>query len=102
MTGTTDLETGYSALGLSKEAAPETGSDDDISSEDESDSDDLAPGIVRDNDLRIGSHSASVSGPTVRHCACFPDHETEDQCKARIVRIVEKQKKCYGTSKHRY
>src|SRR5204863_8863336 len=33
---------------------------------------------------------------SIRECECFPNNETKAQCKARISRIVEKQKRCYG------
>jgi hypothetical protein len=37
---------------------------------------------------------------TVRYCPYFPEGETAEQCKARIVRIVDMQKKCHGKSQY--
>jgi hypothetical protein len=99
----TDLEVGLtsesSAVGTS--IAPGTGLENDgistlssYGSSLEFESDDLGSDKAWDSD--DGLHHVSDDGPAVRHCACFPDGETGEQCKARIARIVEKQKRCYG------
>jgi hypothetical protein len=101
----TDLEAGLtsesSAPRTSKEVAPGTGLQNDgistLSSDSsylEFESDDLGSDKAWDSD--DGSHNASDDDPTVRHCAYFPDGETSEQYKARLARIVEKQKRCYG------
>jgi hypothetical protein len=62
-------------------------------------SDDL--GSERAFDWDDGPNTATDNPPTVRYCPYFPEGETAEQCKARIVRIVDMQKKCHGKSKTR-
>ena len=37
-----------------------------------------------------------VKAFSIRECQCFPHNETIDECKARIMRVVGKQKRCYS------
>jgi hypothetical protein len=78
-----------------KQAAqePEVDSDSDLdSSSDEHVSDDLDS----DMDGAVSEPFRPDSNFSIRQCDCFPDNETKEQCRARIARIVEEQRKCYG------
>ena len=96
MIRTSDLEAGStSSSKRSKPDPPKTNVTDIESSDSENDSDDLAPDSSLESDYEGGSDPPDPD-PSVRRCPCFPDGETEAQCKERIARITEKQKKCYG------
>jgi len=102
MTKATDLEIGLtlsSSLGTSKEAAPVTVLDDDTSSMDIDTSSDASDDLGSEQgwDSDEGTPNTPEDNPlTVRYCACFPEGETEEECKARITRIAEMQQKCHG------
>jgi hypothetical protein len=76
----------------------------DTSSLDSPDSSDDDDSYVDDDfgsDTEDGGGWGSSQGTNlaIRQCDCFPDNETKENCKARIARIVEKQRQCYRMSK---
>jgi hypothetical protein len=105
----TDLEAGQTsasaapATSKAYEAVPGTrlDSDDDSSSDWDISSSEVSDdlGSERAFDWDDRPNTATDNPPTVRYCPYFPEGETEEQCKSRIVRIVDMQKKCHGKSK---
>ena len=44
----------------------------------------------------LGKRPRSYEHFSIRQCNCFLDTETKEECRARMARIVDCQKKCYG------
>lgn len=98
MTGTSDLETGDTSTQiLLNELSARKKFEYESSLESESASVDLAPDSSSKNDSDNDSYRHDPD-PEIRHCTYFSDEETKRQCKERIVRITEKQTKCYDIS----
>jgi hypothetical protein len=79
-----------------KQAAkePEVDSDSDLDSS--SDELDVSDDLDSDMDGAVSELFRPDSNLSIRECDCFPNNETKEQCRARIARIVEEQRKCYG------